>query len=35
MGAAGRERAATQFDWARIAGQTAELYQRVVDEHRA
>jgi len=34
MGAAGRERAATQFDWARIAGQTAELYQRVVDEHR-
>jgi len=34
MGTAGRERAATQFDWARIAGQTAELYQRVVDEHR-
>jgi starch synthase len=32
MGAAGRERAATQFDWARIAGQTAELYRRVVDE---
>jgi starch synthase len=34
MGAAGRERAATQFGWARIAGQAAELYQRVVDEHR-
>jgi starch synthase len=34
MGAAGRERAATQFDWARIAGQTADLYRRVVDERR-
>ena len=30
MGAAGRERAATQFDWARIAGQTADLYRSVV-----
>jgi starch synthase len=30
MGTAGRERARTQFDWARIAEQTAELYRSVV-----
>ena len=30
MGAAGRERAQTQFDWGKIAGQTAELYRSVV-----
>ena len=30
MGAAGRERARTTFDWTRIAGQTAELYRSVV-----
>ena len=32
MGAAGRERAATQFDWGRIAGQTADLYRSVVEK---
>jgi len=30
MGAAGRERAQSQFDWGKIAGQTAELYRSVV-----
>ena len=30
MGAAGRERAKTLFDWGRIAEQTAELYRTVV-----
>ncbi len=30
MGAAGRERAGTLFDWGRIAEQTAELYRTVV-----
>ena len=30
MGAAGRERAQTQFDWGKIAEQTAELYKQVV-----
>ena len=30
MGTAGRERAQTQFDWARIAEQTAQLYRAVV-----
>lgn len=30
MGAAGRERAQTQFDWGKIAEQTAELYRTVV-----
>jgi starch synthase len=30
MGAAGRERAATQFDWAKIARETADLYKAVV-----
>jgi starch synthase len=34
MGAAGRERAATLFDWGRIAQQTAELYRSVVAAHR-
>jgi alpha-maltose-1-phosphate synthase len=35
MGAAGRERAVTRFDWTRIAGETAELYRKVVAGHRA
>jgi starch synthase len=30
MGVAGRERAATEFDWAKIARQTADLYKAVV-----
>jgi starch synthase len=30
MGTAGRERARTRFDWARIAEETAELYRSVV-----
>ena len=30
MGAAGRERAATQFDWAKIARETADLYKAAV-----
>jgi starch synthase len=30
MGAAGRERAQTKFDWGKIAEQTAELYRSVV-----
>jgi alpha-maltose-1-phosphate synthase len=34
MGAAGRERAATKFDWTKIAEQTAELYRSVVEGHR-
>jgi starch synthase len=34
MGAAGRERAATLFDWGRIAQQTAELYRTVVAAYR-
>jgi alpha-maltose-1-phosphate synthase len=33
MGAAGRERAQSQFDWGKIAGQTAELYRSVVAGH--
>ena len=33
MGAAGRERAQTQFDWGAIAGQTAELYESTVAAH--
>jgi starch synthase len=33
MGRAGRERAATMFDWGRIAEQTAELYRSVVARH--
>jgi starch synthase len=33
MGAAGRERAQSQFDWGKIAGQTAELYRSVVQGH--
>ena len=35
MGAAGRERARSLFDWTRIAEQTAELYRTVVDQQRA
>jgi starch synthase len=30
MGTAGRERAVTEFDWARIAAETAELYRSLV-----
>jgi starch synthase len=33
MGAAGRERAQSQFDWGKIAGQTAELYRSVAQGH--
>jgi starch synthase len=35
MGAAGRERASTLFDWGKIAQQTAELYRTVVTANRA
>ena len=35
MGVAGRERAATQFDWGRIAQQTADLYRSVVAAGRS
>ena len=35
MGAAGRERAYTLFDWGKIAQQTAELYRTVVTANRA
>jgi starch synthase len=35
MGTAGRERAATQFDWGRIAQQTADLYRSVVAAGRS
>jgi starch synthase len=35
MGIAGRERAATQFDWGRIAQQTADLYRSVVTAGRS
>ena len=34
MGAAGRERAQSQFDWGKIAQQTAELYRQTVAAHR-
>jgi starch synthase len=34
MGVAGRERAQTQFDWGKIAKQTAELYEQTVAAHR-
>ena len=34
MGAAGRERASTLFDWGKIAQQTAELYRTVVTANR-
>jgi alpha-maltose-1-phosphate synthase len=33
MGAAGRQRAQSQFDWGKIAEQTAELYRSVVAGH--
>jgi alpha-maltose-1-phosphate synthase len=33
MGAAGRERAQSQFDWGKIAQQTAELYESTVAAH--
>lgn len=33
MGTAGRERAQSQFDWGKIAQQTAELYRSVVASH--
>ena len=33
MGTAGRERAQSQFDWGKIAQQTAELYRSVVARH--
>ena len=33
MGVAGRERAQSQFDWGRIAQQTAELYESTVAAH--
>ena len=32
MGEAGRARAAEHFDWHRIAAETREVYQRVIDE---
>jgi starch synthase len=31
MGQAGRERAVTEFSWASVATQTAELYAKVID----
>jgi starch synthase len=34
MGVAGRERAVTEFGWDKIAKQTVDVYQRVIDARR-